>query len=319
MAIATFLGIHSANQFFQLFVAGLFAGSNYALVGIAFALIISVTGRFHFAFAILYTVTAYIAAVGVSDWGLALLPSALVGVTVAAVLAVVIEWGVYEPLARRAGENSLLAVFVASVGIVIVGENLIPLIWGNNTRTLKGFAAHTYIVAGVNFTLVQIVLLGLTLLIGFGLALALKRTLLGQQILAARSNLEMAQAVGVKVRWIFGLVFVVATVIGGVAALFDGIQYGVTPAMGETPLFYAFTVAFIAGPARSPIVVGAVGLAVGVVESVSTIWISENLSSVTVFGLLFIILAYRSAPAGIRELSNSVSSVRWRKVSGSRA
>jgi branched-chain amino acid transport system permease protein len=314
VATASFLGIHSANQFGQLFVAGLFSGSSYALVGIAFALIVSVTRRFHFAFAILYALTAYLASVAVSDLGFALLPAAVFGLVAAVVLAALIESVIYQPLARRAGDNVLLAVFVASLGLVTIGENLIPLIWGPDARTLNGFPAHTYTVAGINFTLVQAVLLVVTVLVGFGLATALKRTLLGQQIRAVRSNLETAQTLGVNLARIFGLVFVVATLIGGIAALFDGMQYGVSASMGETPLFYAFTVAFIAGAGRSPIVVGLVGMAVGIVESVSTIWITPNLSSITVFGVLFIILAYRSAPAGARELSHSLGGGKWRRA-----
>jgi branched-subunit amino acid ABC-type transport system permease component len=117
----------------------------------------------------------------------------------------------------------------------------------------------------------------------------------------------MAQAIGIDVRRVFLTVFALGTLAGGVAALFDGMRFAATPDMGNTPVFYAFVVAFVAGTRRSPLAIFAVGIAIGLVESVSTLWVSDNLSSLTVFGLLFIVLSIRSVPSGIRELSGALS------------
>src|SRR4051812_16809920 len=126
---ATFLGINSLREVGQSVYDGIATGSAYALLGVAFALILGVTGRFHFAFGIIYALTAYIAAVVITDWGLPLLPALLIGLLVAVVLGALVEALVYRPVASRAGENALLAVFVASLGLVIAGENVIRLIW----------------------------------------------------------------------------------------------------------------------------------------------------------------------------------------------
>ena len=140
-----------------------------------------------------------------------------------------------------------------------------------------------------------------------GLTLLLKRTVLGQQIRAVRGNVDMAPAVGVNVRLIFLIVFALGSFIAGVAAIFDGVRFAVTPAIGDDAIFYAFVVVFLAGSSRSPLIVGAVGLGIGVAQSISTIWVSENLSAITVFGLLFVFLAVRSVPDGLRRLSGALS------------
>jgi len=62
----------------------------------------------------------------------------------------------------------------------------------------------------------------------------------------------MAQARGVDVRRVFLLVFAVGSLIGGIAALFNGMRFAAQPDMGNTPVFYAFVVAFVAGVERSP-------------------------------------------------------------------
>jgi len=307
ITISAFLGIDSLREVAQAFVSGIVAGGGYALLGIAFALILGVTGRFHFAFAIVYTFTAYLAAVVLESWGIPLLPACLVGLAAGVVLGVAAEALVYRPLAARAGDNTLLGVFVASLGLVIAGENLIRLVWGNNPRTLNGFPEHTYTVANVNFTLIELTLVLLAVAIAIGLTLMLDRTMVGQQVKAVRGNPDMAQVVGVDVRRIFLFVFAIGSLVGGVAELFAGMRFAAAPDMGNTPVFYAFVVAFVAGAHRSPLVVGAVGFGIGVVESVSTLWVSDNLSALTVFGLLLVWLTVRVLPQALRQLSGAMS------------
>jgi branched-subunit amino acid ABC-type transport system permease component len=228
-------------------------------------------------------------------------------VAIGTVLGVLVEAVVYRPLASRAGENALLGIFVASLGLMIAGENLIRLVWGNDTRNLGGFPQHTYTVANVNFSLLQVCAVAAGLAIATILTVVLARTGFGQQVRAVRGNPDMAQAIGIDVRRIFLAVFAIGTLAGGVQALFDGMRFATTPDMGNTPVFYAFVVAFVAGTRRSPLTVFAVGVAIGLVESLSTLWVSDNLSSLTVFGLLFVILSIRSVPSGIRELSGALS------------
>jgi branched-subunit amino acid ABC-type transport system permease component len=308
--IATFIGIHSARDVGQAIVDGVVTGSSYALLGTAFALILGVTGRFHFAFGIIYAIAAYVAAVAVGDLGFALVPALVTGLAVATALGVLVEAVVYRPVAALAGDNALLAIFVTSLGLVIAGENLIRLVWGNNTRTLGGFPDHTYRVANLIFTRAELTLVGVSVLVVIGLTMLLNRTVFGQEVRAVRSNPELALATGVSVRRIFLVVFAIGTLIAGIAAVFDGMRFSVTPDMGNTPVFYAVVVAFVAGTRRSPLVVAAVGLGIGLVQELSTLWVSGNLSSLTVFGLLFAVLAARSVPRGVRELSGALGRTR---------
>lgn len=319
ITIGALLGIDSVREVGQAVVSGLVNGASYGLLGVAFALILGVTGRFHFAFGIVYTFTAYVAAVVLQSWGLPLLPAALVGLAVGVVLGVAIEAIVYRPLAVRAGDNALLGVFVASLGLVIAGENLIRLLWGNNPRNLSGFPDHTYTVANLRFTLLEVTLVLVTGLVAAGLAAFLDRTVLGQQVRAVRVNPDMAKAVGVDVRRIFLIVFAVGSLIGGVAALLAGMRFSASPDMGNTPVFYAFVVAFVAGVERSPTVVAAAGVAIGLVESISTLWVSDNLSAISVFGLLILWLTVRVLPRALRQLSGAMvrpAAIRDRHASG---
>ena len=126
------------ETFRQLTVDGFFRGCSYGLLGVGFALILGVTGRFHFAYGFTYALAAYMAFTFDFRWGLPFWPAAVLGVLVAGIAGAVIERGVYRPLARNAGATALLAVFVAALGIGIAGENLIRLLWGANTQAYFG-------------------------------------------------------------------------------------------------------------------------------------------------------------------------------------
>jgi branched-chain amino acid transport system permease protein len=117
----------------------------------------------------------------------------------------------------------------------------------------------------------------------------------------------MAAVIGVDVRKIFLLVFAVASLVGGLAAVFAGMRFAVRPSMGDTSVFYAFVVAFVAGADRAPRLVGLVGLLIGLVESLSTLWVTQSQSSLAVFGLLLVWLTYRVLPEAVRQLSAALA------------
>ena len=81
----------SLEQVEQLTAAGIINGSFYALVGVGFGLILGVTGRFHYAFALTFTLAAYVTSVLETAGHLPCCCGALAGLIAAAVLGVAIE------------------------------------------------------------------------------------------------------------------------------------------------------------------------------------------------------------------------------------
>jgi branched-subunit amino acid ABC-type transport system permease component len=141
------------ENFQQLTVAGVVNGSAYALVGVAFGLILGVTGRFHFAFTFTYTIAAYAAAVAGESWGMPFWTALILGGAVAAVFGVLAERFVYRPLALRAEAYALLIIFVASLGLSIIGRNAIGLIWINSaSKQISGFENRGYNLGQITVT-----------------------------------------------------------------------------------------------------------------------------------------------------------------------
>lgn len=299
----------SWTEFLQLFVNGLIKGSAYGLVGVAFGIILAVTGRFHFAFTVTYTISAYIAAQVGQSWGLNFWFSLILGSLVGAVLGLAMEFLAYRRLAVKAGAYALLVIFVASLGLSIAGENLIALIWIKEaSKQIQNFTATGINVGSVTFSNLSVYRVA----VGWGLILllgaAMSWTGLGRSIRAVRVNPEMSLAVGIDPGRIYLIVFAIGSFLGGVAAVFDATQTAATPSMGFNPLFYGFVVAFLAGTATPPPLVGLVGVAIGLVESLSALWLSTQWSSLVVFTILFVYVALR--PLEIRRLSRRLLPLR---------
>src|SRR3978361_1369832 len=100
----------------QLTVAGLINGSFYALLGVSFGLVLGVTGRFPYAYGLVFTLAAYAASVLETPAGEPA-PATFLGVG--------IERLVYRPLAAASGVLSLLTIFIAALGLTIAGTNII--------------------------------------------------------------------------------------------------------------------------------------------------------------------------------------------------
>ena len=289
------------DNFLQLTVAGVVSGSAYALLGVAFGLILSVTGRFHFAFTFTYTISAYIAAQVGESWGLPFWLSLLLGAVVGAVFGVLFERCVYRPLALRSGAQALLVIFVASLGLAIIGRNLIGLLWIDSaSKQISGFANVGYNIGPSTVTKLGLVQVVVCWLLVIGLGTVLSYTSFGRVVRAVRVNPEMSLVVGVDPRTVYLAVFAIGSFFGGVAAVLNATQTAAQPDMGFNPLFYAFVVAFLAGLGRHPLVIGLVGLGLGLVESWSALFMSTQWSSLVVFGILFGYVALR--PVDLRSL-----------------
>ncbi len=283
----------------QVTANGLINGSTYALLGVAFSLIIGVTGRFHVAFAMTYTLAAFVASWLGTYLGFPFWIALAVGALAAAIVGAGIDRFIYWPILLKTGASGLLMVFVASLGVSIVGRNAIALTTIQNAAAVINGFPNT----GVNLGPVTISTLSVAtvvttwVLVGL-VSILLSRTAVGRMIRAVRANAEMALCIGIEPATVTLIVFALGSFLGGVAGVFQGALTSATPDMGGAPLFYALVVAFVAGLSSPPLVVAAVGVLLGLVESWTTLVMPTTWTALVVFAILFIYVALRPLRPG---------------------
>ena len=294
--------------FLQQLIIGIDKGTTYALLGVGFALIIGVSGRFHIAYAVSYTLAAFVASWATTLWNLPFWPGVILGALAAAALGVANEKFVYYPLSRialRNGGNALLLIFVASLGISITGRNLIQVVATARAAASIGGFDNEALNLGPLTQYMTLTSLQLTnfivawVLIGI-LSFVMARTTLGRMIRAVRANWEMSLCVGVSPQFIYMVVFAIGSALGGVAAVMTATGTSAKPDMGLVPMFYALVVAFVAGLGTPPLTVGLIGLALGLVESLSALFLPTQWTSVVVFAILLVYVAMRPVQLGDR-------------------
>jgi branched-subunit amino acid ABC-type transport system permease component len=286
--------VFSLDALLQLTVNGLLNGAVYALVGWSFALLLHVTGRFHLAYAFTFALAAMLAAQTGALWnGVPWAGVIVIGAVVAGLVGAGIERLIYQPIAARAGDSLLLAIFVAALGIQIVGVNLLSLIWvGKSTLQIRGFRDSGVVIGELVFSMSSLVtaLVCIGLLIAAGLALRFSR--MGRVVRAVAANPEMSRAVGIDPKRVFVAVFAVCSAVGGAAAVLTATSTAASPGMGAKPLFFAFVVAFVAR-GTSVVATAATGIALGLIESWTALFVPPVWSSVVVFALLLVYVAAR--------------------------
>jgi branched-chain amino acid transport system permease protein len=159
---------------------------------------------------------------------------------------------------------------------------------------LTGIHVQGVALGSVTVTSVDIASVVVLWLLAIAVSLTLRYSRLGRVIKAVRVNPEMADIIGVNRKTVYILVFAIGSLLAGVVADFAALKGAAVPNMGFQPLLYAFVVAFIAGSNRTPFYTMAVGVLIGLVESLSGIWLSAQWATLVVYVILFIYLTSHS-------------------------
>lgn len=303
------------GQLVGFLVNGLTLGAIYALIALSYTMVYGIMKLINFAYSGLFTLDAYAAiwglgVVGISNGtnavGLVALGVLLLAVAIAAVAAgvsgVVVERLAYRPL-RSA---PLLALLISALGVSLVIQNGIEATAGSAPKFLPDVLGGTALrVDNARITVLQIVIIGVSVTLMGGLWLVVNRTSFGLQIRATADRFMTARLMGIRTDRVIALVFFLGSALGGAAGVLYAIYYGTaTFTMGYIPSIKAFTAAVLGGIGSIP---GAVlgGLLLGVVESLAAGYsgaltngkVGANYQDVIAFLLLIGVLTMR--PTGL--------------------
>jgi branched-chain amino acid transport system permease protein len=278
----------------QELLNGLTLGGIYAVVAMSFSVIFSVTRTFHFAHGAVYMWVAYVVATletsGAGFWG-----ALAIGLVTSIVLTLGIELVVYRPMRRRGATG--LSIFVASLGVLIVLENLAPVIFGSQVRplTLPGLPQSVHLggyvveTAGLLSFVVAIVVL-------VALDLMFRRTHLGRSFRAVASNPQMSTLVGLDAKKRYFLAFLLGAIVVFPAAVLNSATTGVSPSMGDNIILITL-IAVIVGGVESVSGAALGGFLIGLSQALSALFVSSQWQTAVAFGVCLVFILLR--PTGI--------------------
>jgi branched-chain amino acid transport system permease protein len=190
------------TTFLQLVVVGLSTGSAFALVGIGLVLVYRTTGIVNFAQGVFAVVGGLVTFRLADDLPLAL--ATLVAVLVAALLSSVLA---VVAVGFR-GRTTNLASIIITLGASFLAEALFLLEFGDIPRTYRGISDHAWNVHGVLVQPQYVLIAGVALAAAVGLTLFLRRTIVGQALVACSDSRRAAELVGLNIRSLAVVAFV---------------------------------------------------------------------------------------------------------------
>lgn len=295
----------------QTTVNGLASGSIFALGAIGLSLVYGILKLVNFAHGDFMTLGGYTAFVVVASAGLSLVVGIVAAMALVAVFSLLLERGIWRPMrARGAGIMQLLLM---SLGLAFVLRNLIQVFWRADRRDLlsdDGELVLLPLVDGAAITPfdtwrvtddINIGYIKIMVIIGAGIALAavalmLRFTTLGKTMRALSDSVELAEISGIDTRRVIMWTWILAGALAGLAGVFAAVFTSLTPSTGWLLLLGIFAAVVLGGIGNA---YGALigGLALGLVQEWSTMFIEPTWKEAVGFGVLIIVLLIR--PQGI--------------------
>lgn len=273
----------------QLITNGLVAGSIYALLGLSFNLIYGPTRVFHFSHGGVFVLAGY-SAVQLVLWGLPWYVAVVLAVGLGILLGIGIEYLLYRPL-RNLGATTL-TFLLASIGLFICIENFALLVWRSSPMKLilPDVFGTVISIGGVRVTVLQVIIVVLTLSLGIILTRFIGSTKLGRAIRALETNPTLTEIVGINSEQVRLFVYGAGSALVAVAAVFMASDTALRPDIGTMAIIMAVVVT-ISGGAGNYGGTTAAGYLIGMAENLG-LWVipSEWKVAIPFFILMLLVL-----------------------------
>jgi branched-subunit amino acid ABC-type transport system permease component len=280
----------------QFAVNGVVAGSVYAMIALGFALIFTASRVFHFAHGGVYTLSAFAGYTALVTFNLGLVAGFLAAIVVAALLGVMINVLLYEPM--KAGGVSPFVAMISSFGVLIVITHLTAMIWGSNPVVIsRGGQTTVYTYAGIHTTDAQLLIIGFSVVLAAALWFFFKRMRLGIAIRAMGNDSELAEVVGMPAKRLRNISFAVGSGLVGVSAMLIGLNVGIIDFNMGMEVILMATVAMIIGGLGNVGAAAGGGFVLGMVQNIAIWKIESKWQMALSFAILILVLLFK--PSGL--------------------
>ena len=272
---------------------GLMTGAVYALIALGLTLIYGVLHIINFAHGALLTAAMFAAFFAYTLLGIDPYLAAVFLTPLFFLFGYALQRFIIGPAAHGEDRNFLLV----TLGLAIVIENTLLYAFRGDTRTINLPYAFDTIEVGTAFLAVpRVIAFVAVIAVAIALWAIMQWTDTGKAIRAVAKEKLGAELSGIDVAHIYAVTFGLGTACVAVAACLLIPTYYVNPTAGDAFVLIAFTIVVLGGMGS---IVGALigGLFVGVVESLSSVFLGESLGQIGIFVMFIAMLLVR--PSGL--------------------
>lgn len=284
-------------MFLQQIANALALSAVYSLFAIGFTLIFGVLEVITLAHGAVFMMGAFAGLIAVTKFNAGLASTLLVSMIVSGLAGYLIDLIAIRPLRKRKFHH--LAPMIATIGCATIITSTYQGIFGAEAyRFPFDFVPSTsYDIGGIQLTLLQLIIIGISLFLMVVLIFFLNKTRWGKAVRAVAENPKTAALLGIPVEQVFRLTMSISSAFGGAAGVLTGLNFNTIHTFMGGPILHRGIAVIILGGMGDIRGAMAGGLILGFSEILSVAYISSDFRDAISFGLLFLILLVR--PSGI--------------------
>lgn len=257
----------------------------------SFAILYSTLHFFHIPHAISLIFGAYITYFISIQQGLKLWAAIPIAIIAGILLMLVVNRWIYKPLLKQKLKS--WQMMIASLGLYVVLQNVISMIWGDSTlsfRTWQVKTGHEFM--GAYITDVQIITIVASVLLLVLTWLFLEKTNIGKQIKVVSSNPELSGILGISKNKAITWSFALGSGLAACAGILIAADTDMTPTMGFNWLLYGVVAMIIGGMGKMRyLLLGALLLATA--QHLSAYYLDSKWMNATAYIILIIFLYFK--------------------------
>ena len=261
-------------------------GSTYAIIAIAFTLLIGVLNLLNFAVGEVFMLGSFFAltfmAIGIPFW-----ISFILALFLSGIVSLVIYYFSFD-LLKGAPE---LIPLVSTLGFSILLQNAAGLIWGTERQPFpESISSQIAHFGPIAISPAQIAIFAIALLLMVSLDFFIQKTRIGRGMRAVSENPETANILGINSKLVVIISFFASGILAGASGILFSISYfTVEPMIGFHVGIKAIAAMIVGGLGN---VRGAIagGFLIGFIEIMSIQFLGSEYREIAVYALIFITL-----------------------------
>jgi len=261
-------------------------GSTYAIIAIAFTLLIGVLNLLNFAVGEVFMLGSFFAltlmAIGIPFW-----ISFILALFLSGIVSLIIYYFSFD-LLKGAPE---LIPLVSTLGFSILLQNAAGLIWGTERQPFpESISSQIAHFGPIAISPAQIAIFAVALLLMISLDLFIQKTRIGRGMRAVSENPETANILGINSKLVVIISFFASGILAGASGILFSISYfTVEPMIGFHVGIKAIAAMIVGGLGN---VRGAIagGFLIGFIEIMSIQFLGSEYREIAVYALIFITL-----------------------------
>ncbi len=230
----------------QIVINIIFTFSVIYLVSQSFAIIYYPTKFFNLSHAAIITLAAYLVYMFYKQIDLSLWQAIGFSIILSTIVGLLLEVILFKPLRRK--NRSSLILLISSLGVYVILQNVISVLWGDNTKSIRSSIIKTSNkVLDAHITDTQIMTIISSLVILVVVLLFFKHTKIGKNLRSISENEELSNIWGINSHVVTLCAVGFGSLIAASAGVLVAIDTNLIPTMGFSLLLYGIVAMIVGG------------------------------------------------------------------------